>query len=105
MQRGYDGRMHQVVNPYTGQVMKYEEPDETTLTQVAETTGGAYFRATDNRALKQIYDTIGKLEKQDIDVKTYNRKTDHFKWFLWIGLGLLLAAFLLEVFKYTRVVA
>jgi Ca-activated chloride channel homolog len=105
MQRGYDGRMHQVTNPYTGQVYTYEEPDENTLTQVAETTGGAYFRATDNRALKQIYETIGKLEKLDIDVKTYNKKIDHFKWFLWIGLGLLLLAFGLEVFKYTRVVA
>ena len=105
MQRGYDGKMHQLVNPYTGQVVNYEEPDENTLTQVAEMTGGAYFRATDNRALKQIYETIGKLEKQDIDVKTYNKKTDHFKWFLWIGLALLLIAFGLEVFKYTRVIA
>ena len=85
--------------------MMWEEPDENTLKQVAESTGGAYFRATDNRALKQIYETIGKLEKQDKQVKTYNKKTDHFKWFLWIGLGLLLLAFGLEVFKYTRVIA
>jgi Ca-activated chloride channel homolog len=105
MQRGYDGRMHQVMNPYTGQIYTYEEPDENTLTQVAELTGGAYFRATDNSSLGRIYEKIGKLEKQDIDVKTYNRKIDHFKWFLWIGLALLLAAFGLETFKYTRVIA
>jgi Ca-activated chloride channel homolog len=105
MQTYPDGSKRPAYNPYTGQVYKYEEPDEATLTQVAESTGGAYFRATDNRALKQIYETIGKLEKQDIQVKTYNKKTDHFKWFLWIGLGLLLLAFGLEVFKYTRVIA
>jgi len=105
IQRGYDGVLRQVVNPYTGQVIKYEEPDEATLTQIAESTGGAYFRATDTRALKEIYATIGKLEKQDIDVKTYNKKTDHFKWFLWIGSGLLLLVFGLEAFKYTRVIA
>jgi Ca-activated chloride channel family protein len=105
MQLGYDGVKRQVVNRYTGQPVNWEEPDENTLMQIAETTGGAYFRATDNRALKQIYETIGKLEKQDIQIKTYNKKTDKFKWFLWTGLFLLLAAFLLEVFKYTRVVA
>jgi Ca-activated chloride channel family protein len=105
MQMGYDGQKHRVINQYTGQPMNWEEPDENTLTQMAEQTGGQYFRATDNRALKQIYETIGKLEKQDIQVKTYNKKIDKFKWFLWAGLALLLLAFGLEVFKYTRVVA
>lgn len=104
-QTGYDGVKRQLYNRATGQPAMWEEPDENTLTQVAELTGGSYFRATDNRALKQIYETIGKLEKQDIQVKTYNKKTDHFKWFLWIGLGLMLLAFGLEVFKYLRVIA
>jgi Ca-activated chloride channel homolog len=85
--------------------MKWEEPDEKTLTQIAEMTGGAYFRATDERALKQIYDTIGKLEKQDIQVKTYNRHEDRFAFFLWAGLLFILAGLGLEVFKYTRVIA
>lgn len=104
-QMGRDGRMYPAFNPYTGQPLMYDEPDEDSLKQVAALTGGAYFRATDNNALSRIYDTIAKLEKQDIQVKTYNKKIDKFKWFLWIGLGLLLAAFILEVFKYTRVVA
>ncbi len=104
-QMGYDGKMHQLVNRNTGQAVMYEEPDENTLTQIAELTGGAYFRATDNRALKQIYETIGKLEKQDIQVKTYNKHIDKFVYFLWAGLLLILAAVGLEVFKYTRVVA
>jgi Ca-activated chloride channel homolog len=102
---GYDGVKRPVYNQYTGQMMKWEEPDEKTLTQIAEMTGGAYFRATDERALKQIYDTIGKLEKQDIQVKTYNRHEDRFAFFLWAGLLFILAGLGLEVFKYTRVIA
>jgi Ca-activated chloride channel family protein len=105
MQQGPDGIKRQLINPYTRQVMKWEEPDENTLSQIAGMTGGAYFRATDERALKEIYNTIGKLEKQEIQVKSYNKKIDKFVYFLWAGLILVLMAFGLEAFKYTRVVA
>ncbi len=39
--------------------------DEELLRNIAESTGGAYFRATDQDALKQVYATIDRLEKSD----------------------------------------
>ncbi len=99
------GNKRQAMDPYTGQLIKWEEPDENTLKQVAELTGGQYFRATSEASLRQIYDLIGKMEKQDIQIKTYEKKRDFFIYFLWAGLILLLAALGLEAFKYTRVIS
>jgi Ca-activated chloride channel family protein len=41
--------------------------DEKTLTEIAEATGGRYFRATDTQSLKAIYETIDRLEKSSIE--------------------------------------
>ncbi|MBP7791460.1 MAG: VWA domain-containing protein [Candidatus Goldbacteria bacterium] len=103
MQLGWDGVKRPVIDRYTGQQLKWEEPDEKTLTQIANMTGGRYFRATDEKALKEIYEMIGKLEKQNIKIKTYNRYIDRFQTFLWIGLIILLIDLFLEVFKFFRV--
>ena len=100
-----DGIKRQAVDRFTGQQLKWEEPDEAVLKQVANIGGGRYFRATDERSLKEIYDIIGKLEKQDIQVKTYDKREDKFVWFLWAGFILLLTALGLEAWKFLRVVA
>jgi Ca-activated chloride channel family protein len=105
MQTGWDGVKRPVIDRYTGQQLKWEEPDEKTLTQIANMTGGRYFRATDEKALKEIYETIGKLEKQNIKIKTYNRYIDKFQTFLWIGIIILLLCLFLEVFKFFRIFA
>ena len=42
------------------------EIDEKTLTNIAQKTGGKYFRATDNESLQVIYNEIEKLEKHRI---------------------------------------
>jgi len=65
------------------------EIDEETLQEIAENTGGEYFRATDNNKLKQIYEQIDKLEKSKIEVKEFSQKDEEFLSFV------LLAAFLL----------
>jgi Ca-activated chloride channel family protein len=62
--------------------------DEKTLQTIASMTDGQYFRATNNRALRQIYSEIDKLEKTKIEVKQYRSYTDLYP--LWAGLGLLL---------------
>jgi Ca-activated chloride channel family protein len=67
--------------------------DEKTLQQIAEMTDGKYFRATNNRALKQIYAEIDKMEKTRIEVRAYRSYTELFDSWAWIGL----AAFLLEI--------
>ena len=98
------GIKRQAYDRVTGKPLKWEEPDEKTLKKIAEITGGRYFRATDEHKLKEIYRLIGKLEKQDIKVKTYNRYIDKFYPFLVAGFLFLLSAFLMEVFKFTRVI-
>lgn len=45
--------------------------DETTLKQIAETTGGRYFRATDATSLAEVYSEIDRLERSEIDEQRY----------------------------------
>jgi Ca-activated chloride channel family protein len=53
--------------------------DEPTLKQIASTTGGQYFRATDNASLKEIYAEIDQLEKTKISVQEYSKKQEEYK--------------------------
>jgi len=68
--------------------------DEGTLSKIATITGGKYFRATNNSALKDIYEQIDKLEKAKIDVTQYRKKTERFLPFAIIALVLLSLEFL-----------
>lgn len=70
--------------------------DEGTLGKIAETTGGKYFRATNNEALKGIYEKIDKLEKAKIDVTEYRKKTELFLPFALAALAFLLLEFILR---------
>jgi Ca-activated chloride channel family protein len=54
------------------------EIDEAILQEISQTTGGKYFRATDNDKLVQVYNEIDKLEKSKIDVKQFSRKDEKF---------------------------
>ncbi len=54
------------------------ELDEDTLQQVAETTGGKYFRATDAESLAQIYTAIEQLEKSQLQVQQYKEYVELF---------------------------
>ena len=66
------------------------EIDERLLTQIAEATGGHYFRATDNQKLAQIYTEIDKLEKSKIEELKYYQHKENFR--LWALLALILLA-------------
>lgn len=72
------------------------EIDEKTLTQIAQTTGGLYFRATNNKALKEIYAEIDQMEKTKMSVQEYSQKQEEFVFFAMIGLLLLLLELLLR---------
>ncbi|MEY8868058.1 VWA domain-containing protein [Meridianimaribacter flavus] len=72
------------------------EIDEELLKEIAEVTGGKYFRATNNKKLAEIYDEINKLEKTEIEeFKFYNYEEKYRPLVLLAGF-LLLLEFLLK---------
>jgi Ca-activated chloride channel homolog len=63
-----------VTDPFSGRRFIRMMPvdiDEQTLTDVAETTGGKYFRATDTDSLENIYNEIDALEKSKVEAKHF----------------------------------
>jgi Ca-activated chloride channel homolog len=68
-----------VQTPYGTQFQDMQvEIDEGILQEIAQTTGGKYFRATDNDKLIQVYNEIDKLEKSKIDVKQLSRRDEKY---------------------------
>lgn len=65
--------------------IQYEEQevriDEPLLRQVADMTGGKYFRATSNSKLLEIYSEIDKLEKSKVEINDYAKRQDEYFWF------------------------
>jgi len=72
------------------------EIDEATLQQIADATGGLYFRAQDTAGLQQIYDQINRLEKSEVEVQIFTRYRELAGWFLLPALGLILLELLLR---------
>ncbi|NNC82040.1 MAG: VWA domain-containing protein [Flavobacteriales bacterium] len=64
--------------------------DEESLKQIAEETGGQYFRATNRSKLEAIYQEIDRLEKTRINVTEYSKKTEKFFPIALSGLGWIL---------------
>lgn len=77
---GTEGYAPVPVQTPAGIVMQREKVniDEKLLKQIADETGGKYFRARDNSGLVNIYSEIDKLEKSRIDVTTLKRYTEKF---------------------------
>lgn len=88
-----------IQTPYGTQYMS-SEFDEETLREIANITGGEYFRATDNTSLEAIYQQIDKLEKSKIRAREYHysTKTEHFAPFLIAAVICLLLQILLRFF-------
>ncbi len=74
-----------VQNPLIGQTYAQikTEIDEVTLQKIANTTGGLYFRATSEKALQEIYQTIDRLEKTKMEIKVYTDYREVFPYILW----------------------
>ena len=72
------------------------EIDEKLLTQIAQTTGGHYFRATDNRKLVQIYTEIDKLEKSKIEELKYYQYQEKFRLWAFLALVCIVGEFALR---------
>ena len=88
---GHDGRYHTETDIGL---------DEDTLREIADTTGGAYFRATNTRALEEIYQQIDKLEKTEAESRTVMIPSPLFRWPLGAALLVLV---LIGLFPERRV--
>ena len=60
--------------------------DEAIMRKIAETTGGAYFRATDTKALENIYRQIDQLEKSRAESRTLMIPHPLYRWPLALAL-------------------
>lgn len=74
------------------------EFDEETLRRIASTTGGEYFRATDNNSLKRIYEQIDQMEKTKLRVREFSKRSEYFMPFLLAALACLLIDILVRYF-------
>ncbi len=83
-----------VQTPFGVQMQQMEvQIDEELLQEIATATGGQYFRAEDNKKLKEVYNEIDELEKSKIDIQEFKRKHEEFLSFALLALLL----FTLEV--------
>ena len=65
-----------------GRILRQFDLDEDTLQEIAATTGGRYFRATDTQGLRDVYDEINTLEKSEVEVLQLTRFRELAVWFL-----------------------
>ena len=70
--------------------------DEPTMRQIAEISGGEYFRATDNQSLAKIYKEIDRLEKTKLSTRSYHKVYEQFAFFVLIAALCLLLEWLLR---------
>lgn len=74
--------------------------DENMLTEIANMTGGSYFRATDTEKLEDIYDQINELEKTEIEEVIYTDFQDLYPRFLLPGILLLVLSLVSDRFIF-----
>ena len=72
------------------------EIDEKTLENIAEATGGEYFRATDKESLRQIYSEIDKLERTKLNVQQYQEYEELYQNFALLAVLSLMLELLLR---------
>ena len=72
------------------------EIDEELLKSIAKKTGGLYFRATDNKRLKDIYEEINKLEKTEVEEFKYTNATEKYRFFVLISFVLVFMEWILR---------
>lgn len=72
------------------------EIDEDLLRQIAEETGGKYYRAVSEESLQEVYNEIDRLEKTEVEIIVYKRYQELYYWPLVAGFLLLSLLFLLR---------
>jgi Ca-activated chloride channel family protein len=89
--------MYPVDDPIFGKRYVYlpNEIDEDVLREIAQKTGGKYFRARSERELEQIYDEIDGLEKTKVKVNEYIQYRELFPLFAFLGFGFIVLEMIL----------
>jgi Ca-activated chloride channel family protein len=85
-----------------GQHMEPVDIDEDILQQIANLTGGKYYRADNTARFQAIYAEIDKLEKTEKEVKKFSQHKELFAWAIAPGLGLILLETLLRHTLFRR---
>jgi len=92
-----------VMTPWGVEVQNVKvEIDEKLLSDIAESTGGRYFRATDNTKLAEIYSEINKMEKARTTVDSFPVYKELFGTYALLALLALLLELLLNWFVIRR---
>ena len=101
---GTEGFAPVPVQTATGIIMQREKVsiDEKLLTQIADETGGKYFRAKDNESLSGIYKEIDQMEKSKFEVKTYTHFTEKFLPFVIAAVAFVLMEWILRLTLFRK---
>lgn len=83
--------------------LRYEnrpvEIDDKLLTEIAQRTGGRYFRATSGEALERITEEIDRLERAPVHTRTYTQFTELFRWPLTLAIVALVLELMLAAWR------
>ncbi len=92
-----------VMTPWGVEIQQVKvEIDEALLKDIAEATGGRYFRATDNTKLMEIYSEINEMEKDRITIDSFPVYKELFTGYALVALVALLLALALDMFVIRR---
>ncbi|MDO8603195.1 MAG: VWA domain-containing protein [Candidatus Omnitrophota bacterium] len=99
------GAMYPIEDPIFGKryVHMDTEIDEELLKDIADETGGLYFRAKDKEGLTEIYNTIGRLEKTKIETKEFANYTELAGLFILPGFIMILSEILLAHTLFAKI--
>ena len=80
------------------------EIDEELLKNVANKTGGLYFRATDNKKLEEIYNEINKLEKTEVEEIKYSDSEEKYRLLIIAAIGLIFVELILKYLVFRSII-
>jgi len=100
-----NGFMQPVDDPIFGTryVVARPQIDENMMEQIAQTTGGKYFRASDPKALQNVFAEIDKMEKSKVEVKRYYRYSEKFTPWVVFALGMIVLGLALQETYFRRI--
>ncbi len=84
-------------------VSAHVDVDEKGMRQVADLTGGKFYRATDIPSLRDVYADIDQFEKTTRTIKSFTKHEERFASFAMPGLFLVLTQLVLSATRFRRV--